>query len=59
VAVAVYEFECRSCGDRFEVNVPITEHDQLKSHPPACPKCGKKRTQQLASMFSCKTPSGF
>lgn len=57
--MAVYEFECRSCGERFEVNVPMTEHDKLKASPPACPKCGKKRTQQLVSMFSCKAPTSW
>jgi putative FmdB family regulatory protein len=57
--MAVYEFECRDCGRRFEVNVPIKEHDRLKQDPPACPGCGKKDTQQLASIFSCKAPSSF
>jgi predicted nucleic acid-binding Zn ribbon protein len=29
-AMAVYEFECAACGERFEVTVPITEHQRLK-----------------------------
>jgi putative FmdB family regulatory protein len=57
--VAVYEFECKSCGKQFEVTVPIKEHDRLKEHPPTCPECGKHRTRQLASSFSCKAPSSF
>lgn len=57
--MAVYEFECQACGERFEVNVPISQHDQLKEKPPACPKCGKRKTHQLVSLFSCKTPSGW
>jgi len=57
--VAVYEFECQDCGERFELSVPISDHDRLKKEPPACPKCGETRTQQLVSMFSCKTPSGY
>jgi putative FmdB family regulatory protein len=57
--MAVYEFECQSCRERFDVTVSIKEHDRLKEKPPACPKCGKRRTLQLASMFSCKAPTGF
>src|SRR5713226_7621385 len=34
--MAVYEFECQSCGKRFEISVAITEHDRLKNRPPAC-----------------------
>jgi putative FmdB family regulatory protein len=57
--MAVYEFECLGCGERFELSVPMSQHDKLKSDPPACPKCSGKETQQLVSMFSCKTPSGY
>jgi putative FmdB family regulatory protein len=57
--MAVYEFECKSCREQFEVTVPIKEHDKLKAEPPACPKCGKRRTRQLASNFSCKAPSSW
>jgi putative FmdB family regulatory protein len=56
--MAVYEFECADCGERFEVNRSMAEHDQLKEQPPACPKCGQARTRQLVSLFGCKTPSG-
>jgi putative FmdB family regulatory protein len=56
--MAVYEFECRDCGKRFEVSRPISEHDQLRQEPPACPECGKRDTHQLVSLFGCKTPSG-
>ena len=57
--MAVYEFECQECGKRFEVSTSISEHDRLKESPPECPKCGKRETRQLASMFSCKAPSSF
>lgn len=57
--MAVYEFECRACGERFEVTVPISQHDRLKTDPPGCPKCSATETQQVVSMFSCKTPSGY
>jgi putative FmdB family regulatory protein len=56
--MAIYEFECRGCAERFEVNTPIAEHDRLKDEPPTCPKCGSSDTRQLVSLFGCKTPSG-
>ena len=57
--MAVYEFECKACGKHFEVSVPISEHDRLKTRPPKCPKCGKSRVQQLVSSFSTKAPSKY
>lgn len=57
--MAVYEFECTSCGERFEVSRSITEHDRLKESPPPCPKCKKTETRQLVSMFNCKPPAKF
>jgi putative FmdB family regulatory protein len=57
--MAVYEFECKACGKHFEVSVPISEHDRLKKRPPACPKCGKTRVQQVVSSFSTKAPSKY
>ncbi len=57
--MAVYEFECRTCGERFQVTVPMAEHQHLKEQPPACPKCGKRQTAQRITTFACKTPSGY
>ncbi len=57
--MAVYEFECQACGKRFEVTARITEHDHLKERPPACPKCGKRKSRQLVSLFNCKAPSKY
>ncbi len=56
--MAVYEFECAKCGERFEVQRPMSEHDRLKEHAPTCPTCGTTDTHQLVSAFSCKTSSG-
>jgi putative FmdB family regulatory protein len=55
--MAVYEFECQACGKRFELSVPMHEHDRLRDKPPACPQCGKTETHQTVSVFSCKTPA--
>ncbi len=57
--MAVYEFECQDCGEHFELTMLISEHEGLKEKPPTCPKCGKTRTRQLVSMFSCKEPSKY
>ena len=56
--MAVYEFECQTCGARFQVTMPMHEHDQVKEQPPQCPQCGAQQTRQLVSHFECKTPSG-
>ena|ERR1700736_4133716 len=57
--MAVYEFECQACGERFEVTMGISEHDRIKDQPPACPKCGKREARQLVSSFNCKAPSKY
>ena len=56
--MAVYEFACAKCGERFEVQLPMSEHDRMKERAPTCPKCESTDTHQLVSVFSCKTPSG-
>jgi putative FmdB family regulatory protein len=55
--MATYAFECRACGERFEVNKPMSEHDHLRQEPPSCPKCGKNDTRQLVTTFSSKPAS--
>jgi putative FmdB family regulatory protein len=57
--MAVYEFECKDCGERFQVTEAMREHDRLKAEPPKCPKCGQRQTRQLVTAFTCKTPSGY
>ncbi|MGH7920480.1 MAG: FmdB family zinc ribbon protein [Candidatus Dormibacteraceae bacterium] len=57
--MAVYEIECRSCGERFEVTASMSEHETWRGKPPPCPKCGKARTRQVVSDFSCKAPSKY
>ena len=56
--MAVYEFECSACGKRFELRVPITEHDRLRREPPACPACRATQTHQVPSAFHCRVSSG-
>lgn len=49
----IYEYECRSCGEKFEARRNISDNDiELK-----CPKCGQKQTRRVFSTFSCATSS--
>jgi putative FmdB family regulatory protein len=57
--MASYEFECHECRERFQVNVPMSEHDGLKAHPPICPKCASHDTRQLVALFSSKPASSY
>jgi putative FmdB family regulatory protein len=56
--MAVYAFECSACGNRFELTMPMHEHDRVEREAPACPSCGKTETHQLVSLFNCKPPTG-
>lgn len=55
--MATYAFECMKCGEHFEVNMPMHEHDDPQRRHPACPKCGKRDTQQLITTFASKPAS--
>ena len=57
--MASYEFECLACSERFQVHVPMSEHDGLKAHPPICPKCASHNTRQLVSLFNSRPASGY
>ena len=55
--MAIYEFECTACGERFEVTRPMSQHEELKEKAPTCPKCGKPTSRELAPLVGYKTPS--
>lgn len=55
--MATYAFECKDCGEHFEVNMAMHEHDDLQRQHPDCPKCGKNGTQQLITTFVSKPAS--
>jgi putative FmdB family regulatory protein len=55
--MAIYEFECAGCGEHFAMNTPIHKHDELKNHPPTCPKCGSSQARELAPLIGYKTPT--
>lgn len=54
----IYEYECATCGKRFDKAMTMAEHGQLKAGQPKCPDCGKP-AKQLVSDFSCKAPSKY
>ena len=42
-----YEYECRSCGHRFE------QFQQMSDAPvKKCPECGKRKVERLLSAFA-------
>ncbi len=57
--MATYEFECQACRERFQVTMPMSEHDGLKVHPPVCPTCASGDTRQMVSLFSSKPASSY
>jgi putative FmdB family regulatory protein len=57
MTMAIYEFECQTCGKRFEVRMLMSTHEQIKQSPPVCPACGKTTTHQVVSEFACNRPA--
>ncbi len=49
-----YEYECKKCGDKFEVRRGFFDKEKAKS---VCPKCGSEDTKRVFSFFSA-TASG-
>lgn len=39
----IYSFKCRECGEVFEVNESLAEHEK---HQETCPKCKSGQVQQ-------------
>ncbi len=56
--MALYEFECAACGERFEVRRPMADYEDLREHSPVCPKCAATDTRELTPLINCKTPTG-
>jgi len=53
-SMAVHEYECQACHQRFEITQPMHEYERLKEQPPTCPGCGEQQTRPVVSLFSCK-----
>jgi putative FmdB family regulatory protein len=50
----IYEYECRSCGEKFELRRGINDSDVEIE----CPKCGVKNPHRVFSMFSTGSSNG-
>jgi putative FmdB family regulatory protein len=55
--MVIYEFECTVCHERLEVSRAMSQHDELKQHPPAFPKCDEATTREMAPLVRYKPPS--
>lgn len=49
-----YEYECKVCGDKFEVRRGFFEKEKEKT---PCPKCGSNETGRVYSIFCSATSS--
>jgi putative FmdB family regulatory protein len=47
-----YAYQCRKCGKKFAVTMPISEHDRRKGR---CPKCDSGRVVQQIGTFFAQT----
>jgi len=44
----IYEYECLSCGERFDVCRSMSDRDsEIK-----CPKCGTENLRRIFSLFT-------
>ena len=50
--MAIFEYECSACGEKFEEFVSIADRDK----PRKCAVCGKTGAKRALSLFSA--PSG-
>ena len=49
----IYEYECKSCGEKFELRRGISDNDnEIK-----CPKCDAEYPRRIISMFSTGSSS--
>jgi putative FmdB family regulatory protein len=59
--MAIYEYECRECGERFSALLSISKRDEAEKTLP-CPACGAKGPRRLLSSFASSvkgsSPSG-
>ena len=54
----VYEYKCKSCGEKFEITRGFFEREKTYK----CPKCGSDNIQKVYSLAggsSCDAPPSF
>jgi len=50
----IYEYECLTCGERFELRRSMSDSDQeLK-----CPQCGAENPRRIFSTFATTASGG-
>ena len=54
VAMALYDYQCTSCGHIFEVEHPMAESPEI-----TCPECKKKAQKKISASAIKFTGSGF
>jgi len=51
----IYEYECKSCGEKFELRRGMADTDaEIR-----CPKCGAKHPRRVFSAFAKGSSSGI
>jgi len=50
----IYEYECISCGEKFELRHSMSD----SSTDVKCPKCGASDTRRVFSTFATASSSG-
>ncbi|MDQ3833956.1 MAG: zinc ribbon domain-containing protein [Actinomycetota bacterium] len=50
--MALYEYKCSDCEERFELMRPMSAADERAE----CPECGGAETRRLISNFASVTP---
>jgi putative FmdB family regulatory protein len=51
----IYEYECGSCGEKFELRRSMADNDSDVK----CPKCGVEKPRRVLSMFGTTSSGGF
>src|SRR5919205_4684542 len=52
IEMALYEYKCADCEDRFDLMRPMSEADE----PAECPECGSTESRRVISNFASITP---
>lgn len=47
-----YEYQCKRCGEKFTLSMPLSEHGKKEHH---CPKCQSIEIEQLPPHVYTKT----
>jgi len=50
--MALYEYKCAACEDRFDLVRPMSHSDE----PAECPECGSTESRRVISNFATITP---